>query len=204
MLPSHFLNYDAKGDWHYDLISAFIKSVRGSDPDAALYYLAWMLAGGEEPLFIARRLLILASEDVGLANSRALIFAQAAYQAVKEIGMPEARIILAEAAIYLASSPKSNSAYLAIEKALSRVRAGKSREPVIPFHLRNSPTNFMKDLGYGKNYHYPHDHEHHFIYEKYLPEEVAQEEFYQPTTMGAEKSLAEYLAFLWPGRFGPR
>lgn len=201
LLSKNFINYDAKGDWHYDLISAFIKSVRGSDPDAAIYYLAWMLEGGEDPQFIARRLVILAAEDIGLANTMALNLAQSVFDAVRNIGMPEARILLSEAVIYLASSPKSNSAYLAIDKALKSVRDDNNNVPEIPLHLRNAPTGFMKDLGYGKNYKYPHKYKNHFVEETYLPKEKKSERFYQPTKNGSEQKLADHLHYFWPKRF---
>lgn len=200
-LSARSINYDASGDYHYDLISAFIKSLRGSDPDAAIYYLAWMLEGGEDPRFIARRLLILAAEDVGLANSRALELAQSAFQAVKDIGMPEARIILAEITIYLAASPKSNSAYLAIDRALSYVRSGKLKEPHIPLYLRNAPTKFMRDIGYAKGYKYPHDYPEHFVEEEYLSDKIPEKKFYTPTQEGLEGKILDYLQKRWPKRY---
>ena len=162
------IKFDRAGDYHYDTISAFIKSVRGSCPDAAVYYLALMLEGGEDIRFIARRLLILASEDIGLANPQALTIANSCFQAVEKLGMPEARIILSETTIYLAASPKSNSAYLAIDKALAHIRQNGACD--IPIHLRNAPTKLMKELGMGKDYKYPHDYENHFVKEEYLPE----------------------------------
>ncbi len=190
--------YDKTGEEHYNLISAFIKSIRGSDPDAAIYWMARMLEGGEDPLFIARRMLILASEDIGNASPNGLVLAEACFSAVDKIGMPEARIILAQCATYLASAPKSNAAYLAIEKALSDVK----NKPLyqVPLHLRNAPTDLMKEIGYGKEYKYPHDYEHHFIEENYLPEELKNQIYYQPSEQGQEKNLKERLKFLWNNR----
>lgn len=189
------LNYDKKGEQHYDLSSALIKSIRGGDPDAAIYWLARMLSGGEDPLFIARRLIISASEDIGLANPNALLLANNCFQSVHNIGMPEARIPLAETVIYLATSPKSNSAYLAINKAMHKV---KNSEPhVVPLHLRNAPTKLMKDLGYGKNYKYPHNFPHNFVLQPYLPEELTNEVFYTPQNNPAEKKIRENLRKWW-------
>ncbi|MDO8550020.1 MAG: replication-associated recombination protein A [Ignavibacteria bacterium] len=190
--------YDKGGEEHYNVISAFIKSVRGSDPDAALYWLARMLEGGEDPLFIARRLVVLASEDIGNASPNGLVLAEAAFEAVNKIGMPEARIILAQCTTYLASSPKSNAAYIGIEKALSEVK-NKPLFPV-PLHLRNAPTKLMKDIGYGKEYRYPHDYDNNFIAENYLPEELKGSQFYFPSENGQEKNLKERLKFLWRGK----
>ena len=190
--------YDKGGEEHYNVISAFIKSVRGSDPDGALYWLARMLEGGEDPLFIARRLVILASEDIGNASPNALVLAEAAFSAIDKIGMPEARIILAQCTTYLASSPKSNSSYLGIEKALSDVR-NKPLYPV-PLHLRNAPTKLMKEIGYGKEYKYPHEHKDHFIEEDYLPKELTKTQYYNPTDIGHEKNLKERLMALWKNR----
>lgn len=190
--------YDKGGEEHYNIISAFIKSLRGSDPDAALYWLARMLEGGEDPLFIARRMVILASEDIGNASPNALVLAEAAFSAVDKIGMPEARIILAQCATYLASCPKSNASYMGIEQALSDVR-NKPLEPV-PFHLRNAPTNLMKEIGYSKGYKYPHDYENHFLEETYLPESFQKVQYYFPTEIGQEKKLKEWLKFLWKDR----
>jgi putative ATPase len=187
--------YDKAGEEHYNVISAFIKSVRGSDPDAALYWLARMLVGGEDPLFIARRLVVLASEDIGNASPNGLVLAEAAFSAVDKIGMPEARIILAQCTTYLASSPKSNAAYLGIEGALSDVK-NKPLYPV-PAHLRNAPTKLMKDLGYHKSYRYPHDFDNHFILENYLPKELSDSQYYLPTENGQEKSLKERLKLFW-------
>jgi putative ATPase len=187
--------YDKAGEEHYNVISAFIKSVRGSDPDAALYWLARMLEGGEDPLFIARRLVVLASEDIGNASPNGLVFAEAAFEAVNKIGLPEARIILAQCVTYLASSPKSNASYIGIEKALEDVR-NKPLFPV-PIHLRNAPTKLMKDIGYGKEYKYAHDYENHFIEENYFPDELKGSQYYIPTENGQEKNLKDRLKSLW-------
>src|SRR5574338_119027 len=187
--------YDKGGEEHYNIISAFIKSVRGSDPDAALYWMARMLEGGEDPLFIARRLIVLASEDIGNASPNALVLAEAAFSAVNKIGMPEARIILAQCVTYLSSSPKSNASYLGIENALAEVR----NNPLVPvpLHLRNAPTKLMKDIGYHKNYKYAHDFENHFVEENYLPDNLKTKQFYFPTEIGQEKRLKDCLKFLW-------
>jgi putative ATPase len=190
--------YDKAGEEHYNVISAFIKSVRGSDPDAALYWLARMIEGGEDPLFIARRLLVLSSEDIGNASPNGLVLAEAAFSAVDKIGMPEARIILAQCTTYLASSPKSNASYMGIEKAFEDVR----NLPLygVPIHLRNAPTKLMKAIGYGKDYKYAHDYEHHFVMENYLPEEIKDKQYYFPTDIGQEKTLKERLKMLWKGK----
>jgi putative ATPase len=192
------ITYDKGGEEHYNVISAFIKSVRGSDPDAALYWLARMLEGGEDPLFIARRLVILASEDIGNASPNGLVLAEAAFGAVDKIGMPEARIILAQCTTYLASSPKSNASYLGIEKAMGEVK----NKPLyaVPLHLRNAPTKLMKQIGYGKEYKYPHDFDNDFVVENYLPEELKDSQFYFPGVNGQEKNLKERLKFLWKGK----
>ena len=187
--------YDKGGEEHYNVISAFIKSIRGSDPDAGLYWMARMLEGGEDPLFIARRLIILASEDIGNASPNALVLAEAAFSAVDKIGMPEARIILAQCVTYLASSPKSNASYLGIESALNEVR-NNPLNPV-PLHLRNAPTKLMKDIGYHKNYKYAHDFDNHFVEENYLPDDLKNKQFYFPTEIGQEKRLKDWLKFLW-------
>lgn len=193
-LIAHYLQqnpavYDKGGEMHYDIISAFIKSVRGSDPDAALYWLARMIEGGEEPRFIARRLVILAAEDIGLANPNALLIAQSAFDAVDKIGWPEGRIPLAEATIYLACSPKSNSAYLAIDQALAYVRNNPAHP--VPMHLRNAPTELMQELGYGKDYIYPHDYPGHFVDQQYLPDALLGSYFWQPADNPHEERLAE-------------
>jgi putative ATPase len=187
--------YDKSGEEHYNVISAFIKSIRGSDPDAALYWMARMLEGGEDPLFIARRMVILASEDIGNASPNALVLAESTFSAVHKIGMPEARIILAQCATYLASSPKSNASYLGIDKAISEVR--NNEQFSVPLHLRNAPTKLMKDIGYGKKYKYAHDFSNHFVEENYLPEELKGKQFYFPTENGQEKKIKEWLKFLW-------
>lgn len=190
--------YDKTGDYHYDTISAFIKSVRGSDPDAAIYWLATMLEGGEKPEFIARRLVILASEDIGNADPQGLSIATAGFQAVHMIGMPEAAITLAQVTTYLASAPKSNASYMALKQAQGVIKNKGTAS--VPMHLRNAPTQLMKNLDYGKNYEYPHDHPEHFIDADYLPENVT-ESFYNPTQLGYEKYISERLSKLWPSRF---
>jgi len=185
------LYYDKHGDAHHDTISAFIKSVRGSDPDAAVYYLARMLEAGEDPLFIARRLIILASEDIGNANPAGIMVATSAFQAVHAIGMPEARIVLAQATTYLACSEKSNRSYVAINSAQEEVRNSGSLP--IPIEIRNAPTQLMKNLGYGKNYLYPHDHELGWVQFDYLPEEIRGKQFYVPSAHGNEKKFTDFL-----------
>jgi putative ATPase len=196
-LQSRSQLYDKTGDYHYDTISAFIKSVRGSDPDAAVYWLAVMLEGGEKPEFIARRLVILASEDIGNADPHGLNVATAGFQAVHMIGMPEAAIVLSQVTTYLASAPKSNASYRAIIKAQQTVK--DKGTPGVPLHLRNAPTDLMKSAGYGENYVYPHDYPEHFVDVDYFPEGT-QEIFYQPTTMGHEKFIRQRLSKLWPKR----
>jgi putative ATPase len=185
------LYYDKKSESHYDTISAFIKSVRGSDPDAAVYYLARMIEGGEDPVFIARRLMILASEDIGNANPAALMLATSAFQATHAIGMPEARIVLAQATTYLACSEKSNRAYQAIEEALETVRQTGNLD--IPMHIRNAPTKMMKDWGYGKGYDYPHSHAEGWVAVQYLPDRLKDKRFYKPSQHGSEKKFEEFL-----------
>jgi putative ATPase len=192
------LLYDKKGDYHYDTISAFIKSIRGSDPDAAVFYLARMLEAGEDPVFIARRLIILASEDVGNAEPYALSLANAGLQAVHAIGMPEAKIVLSQVATYLASCPKSNAAYLASNKAWKDVQDHSTLQ--VPLHLRNAPTELMKRMNYGTKYKYPHDFPHHFIEENYLPDKLKNTIYYEPTEQGREKLLKERLDKLWNKR----
>ena len=186
--------YDKSGEQHYDIISAFIKSVRGSNPDAAVYWLARMLDAGEDIKFIARRLIILASEDIGLANPNALLLANACFDAISKIGMPEARIILSEITIYLATSPKSNSAYLAIDKALALVK--ETGNLPVPLHLRNAPTQLMKNLNYGKDYKYPHDFPNNFIEQQYLPDKLNSETIYEAGQNRKEKTITDYLNFL--------
>jgi putative ATPase len=194
-LQENMAIYDKNGEMHYDIISAFIKSVRGSDPDAAVYWLARMLAGGEDIKFIARRLVILASEDIGLANPNALLMATNCFQAVNMIGMPESRIILSETTIYLAASPKSNSAYAAINEALQTVQ--RTGNMAVPLHLRNAPTSLMKDLGYGENYKYAHNYEDHFVRENYLPEDLETPHFYQPGENPREEEMRTRLDKMW-------
>ena len=188
--------YDKGGEMHYDVISAFIKSVRGSDPNAAVYYLARMLAGGEDPLFIARRLCILAAEDVGLANPNALLLANSTFQIVHTIGMPEARIPLAECTIYLASSAKSNSAYMAINEALEVAK--DTQMASVPLYLRNAPTQLMEELGYGDGYKYAHDYPGHFVDLEFMPDELKGRKFYEPADNKQEDVLKARLSGLWP------
>jgi putative ATPase len=194
-LQENMAIYDKNGEMHYDIISAFIKSVRGSDPDAAVYWLARMLEGGEDLKFIARRLVILASEDIGLANPNALLMATSCFQAIHMIGMPEARIILSETAIYLAASPKSNTAYAAIDEALETVR--KTGNLSVPLHLRNAPTSLMKEIGYGEKYKYAHNYSDHFVQEHYLPEKLDGQQFYQPGDNPREAEMRKRLSTLW-------
>ncbi len=188
--------YDKNGEMHYDIISAFIKSVRGSDPNAAIYYLARMLSAGEDPLFVARRLCILAAEDVGLANPNALLLANACFDIVSKIGMPEARIPLAETTIYLASSPKSNSAYMAINKAMEYVK--KDATASVPLYLRNAPTKLMEELGYADGYKYAHDYPGHFTDLEFMPETLKGTVFYEPSSNKHEDALKNYLESCWP------
>jgi putative ATPase len=190
--------YDKSGEMHYDIISAFIKSIRGSDPQAAVYYLARMVEGGEDPKFIARRMLILASEDIGLANANALLMADATFRAVENIGWPESRIILSQCAIYLATSPKSNSAYMAIDAAIAEVR--NSGDLSIPMHIRNAPTKLMKDLGYGEEYKYAHSYEGNFVYQQFMPESLAGATFYEPGNNAKEAQVREWLKARWGDR----
>ena len=200
-LQQNIALYDKNGEQHYDVISAFIKSVRGSDPNAAIYYLARMLAGGEEPRFIARRLVILASEDIGLANPNALLLANACFDTVHKIGMPEARITLAETTIYLATSPKSNSAYAAINEALAFVSKDNQLRPV-PLHLRNAVTDLMKKEGYGAEYKYAHDFDGGFVNQEFMPDTLAGKQFYHPTTSNpTEQKIAARMAELWGDKY---
>lgn len=200
-LQQNIALYDKDGEQHYDVISAFIKSVRGSDPNAAIYYLARMLAGGEEPRFIARRLVILASEDIGLANPNALLLANACFDTVHKIGMPEARITLAETTIYLATSPKSNSAYMAINEALAFVQKDTNNRPV-PLHLRNAVTDLMSREGYGKEYKYAHDFAGNFVTQEFMPDTLVGKQFYHPnTTNSTEKNIATRIEELWQGKY---
>lgn len=195
-LQENIAIYDKGGEMHYDIISAFIKSVRGSDPNAAIYYLARMLEGGEDPLFIARRLCILAAEDVGLANPNALLLADSCFRIVHNIGMPEARIPLAEATIYLASSPKSNSAYMAINEALEVAKSTQMSS--VPLYLRNAPTKLMSDLGYSDGYRYAHDYPGHFVDLEFMPEDLAGRRFYEPADNRQEDTHRARLESLWP------
>ena len=198
-LQQNPLAYDKDGEMHYDIISAFIKSIRGSDPDAAIYYLSRMIEGGEDPLFIARRLVISASEDIGLANPNALLLANAAFDAVNKIGMPEGRIPLAEATVYLATSPKSNSAYMAVDNALQFVR--QSGNLPVPLHLRNAPTKLMEQLGYHKGYQYAHDFDGNFVNQQYLPDGAQSQHFWHPQDNPSESKLQQRMESLWGDRF---
>jgi len=192
--------YDKDGEIHYDIISAFIKSIRGTDPDGAIYWLARMVAGGEDPKFIARRLIISASEDIGLANPNALLLANACFDALHKIGWPEGRIILAETTIYLATSPKSNSAYLAIDEAIALVN--KTGNLPVPLHLRNAPTKLMKELNYGKTYKYAHDYENNFVEQQFLPDEIKNQCIWKAQENPTENSIKQRLRTLWKNRFG--
>lgn len=198
-LQQNPLAYDKGGDMHYDIISAFIKSIRGSDPDAALYWLARMIEGGEDPKFIARRLVISASEDVGLANPNALLLANAAFDAVNKIGWPEGRIPLTEATVYLATSPKSNSAYLAVDEALACVR--KTGNQPVPLHLRNAPTQLMKSLGYHDGYKYAHDFPDHFVEQQYLPDQLKDSRFWHAQHSPSEEKQYQWMLRCWGDRF---
>ena len=193
------VHYDKTGEQHYDIISAFIKSIRGSDPNAAVYWLARMIEGGEDVKFIARRLLILASEDIGNANPTALILANNTFQAVSIIGHPESRIILSQCAIYLANSPKSNASYLAIGNAQELVR--KTGDLSVPLPLRNAPTKLMKDLDYGKNYMYSHNFQNNFAYQEFLPEEISNTKLYEPGNNARENAFREFLKALWKEKY---
>ncbi|MFA8449513.1 MAG: replication-associated recombination protein A [Bacteroidales bacterium] len=191
--------YDKEGEMHYDIISAFIKSIRGSDPNAAVYWLARMVDAGEEPKFIARRLIILASEDIGLANPNALLMANTCFDSIQKIGWPEARIILAQTCIYLATSPKSNSAYMAINHAQSIVK--EKGNLGVPLHLRNAPTKLMKDIGYGKEYKYSHNFPNHFVEQEFLPEQISGSSFYEAANNSRETKTKEYMKFLWKEKY---
>lgn len=198
-LQQNPLAYDKQGEMHYDIISAFIKSIRGSDPDAALYWMARMIEGGEDPQFIARRVVISASEDIGLANPNALLLANAAFDTVMKIGWPEARIALAEAVVYLATSPKSNSAYLGINAAIARVR--ETGNLPVPLHIRNAPTHLMAELGYHDGYKYPHDYPGHFTSQQYLPSEIQNERFWHAQHSPNEEKLYNWMVTCWGDRF---
>jgi putative ATPase len=191
--------YDKNGEQHYDIISAFIKSMRGSDPNATVYWLARMVEGGEDPKFIARRMLILAAEDIGLANPNAMLLAQTCFEAVNVIGWPESRIILSEVAVYLATSPKSNASYMAIEGAIEAVR--EHGDLPVPLHIRNAPTKLMKDLGYHKEYKYAHSFEGNFIRDNFLPEEIKGMKFYDPGANPKEEEIRKRLADLWKDHY---
>ncbi|MBR5983605.1 MAG: replication-associated recombination protein A [Bacteroidales bacterium] len=193
-LQENMAIYDKSGEQHYDIISAFIKSIRGSDPDAAIYWLARMLEGGEDIKFIARRLIISASEDIGLANPNAMLIANACFEAIDKIGMPEARIPLAEATVYLATSPKSNSAYLAVDAALAKVK--ETGDLPVPLHLRNAPTALMKKLNYGADYKYAHDFENHYVDQQYLPDKLVETKFYEPAPNAKEEQIRKWMDFL--------
>lgn len=197
-LQQHPSAYDKNGELHYDIISAFIKSIRGSDPDAAIYWLARMVDGGEDPKFIARRLIISASEDIGLANPNALLLANAAFEAVEKIGWPEGRIVLAQVTIYLACSPKSNSAYLSIDQALQTVR--NTGNLPVPLHLRNAPTKLMADLGYGADYKYSHDYPNHFVKQQFMPDQLKDTRIWFGQDNPAEQKLRDRLSQLWENR----
>ncbi len=198
-LQENIALYDKNGEQHYDIASALIKSIRGSDPQAAVYWLARMLAGGEDPKFIARRLIISASEDIGLANPNALLLATNGFQAINVIGMPEARIILSEIVIYLATSPKSNSSYMAINAALQKV--DETGNLPVPLHLRNAPTKLMKDIGYGKEYQYAHSYSGNFVEQEFLPDKISRTVFYQPGENSKEKELLQKQNSLWKGKY---
>jgi putative ATPase len=198
-LQENIALYDKNGEQHYDIASALIKSIRGSDPQAAVYWLARMLAGGEDPKFIARRLIISASEDIGLANPNALLLATNGFQAINVIGMPEARIILSEIVIYLATSPKSNSSYMAINAALQKV--DETGNLPVPLHLRNAPTKLMKDIGYGKEYQYAHSYSGNFVEQEFLPDKISRTVFYQPGDNSKEKELLQKQNSLWKGKY---
>ncbi len=193
-LQENMAFYDKSGEQHYDIISAFIKSVRGSDPDAAIYWLARMLEGGEDIKFIARRLIILASEDIGLANPNAMLIANACFDAIDKIGMPEARIPLAEATVYLATSPKSNSAYLAVDAAIAKVK--ETGDLPVPLHLRNAPTSLMKKLNYGADYKYAHNFENHYVEQQYLPDKLVDAKFYEPAPNAKEEQIRKWMDFI--------
>jgi putative ATPase len=197
-LAQQRVRYDKDGEQHYDIISAFIKSIRGSDADAAVYWLARMIEGGEDPKFIARRLLISAAEDIGLANPTALIMANTTFQSIQTIGWPEARIILSECTIYLATSPKGNAAYLAIDEALAEVR--QSNDLPVPLHLRNAPTKLMKELGYGENYQYAHQFPGNFVQQQYLPDTLKDRSFFHAGSSKREQEIAQQIKQLWPNK----
>ncbi len=198
-VQTHTILFDKNGDFHYDVVSAFIKSIRGSDPNAAVYWLARMIEAGEDIKFIARRMLILAAEDIGIANPTALVLANNTFQAVSAVGYPEGRILLSQCALYLACSPKSNKAYKAIESALEKVRETGNLE--VPLPLRNAPTELMKELGYGKGYQYAHDYQNQFVDQEFLPELLSGIQFYDPGSNSKEKSIREFLKFRWKDKY---
>lgn len=200
VIQQNLAHYDRQGEMHYDIISAFIKSMRGSDPNAAVYWLARMIAGGEDPVFIARRMLIFASEDIGNANPNALLLANACFEAVTKIGYPECRITLSQCAVYLASSPKSNSTYAALNAAQEMI--GKTGDLPVPLHIRNAPTKLMKELNYGKGYQYAHDHPGNFVIQEFLPETIAGSTFYLPGNNPREQETRRQLHEKWQGKYG--
>jgi putative ATPase len=200
LAQKHIALYDKSGEQHYDIISAFIKSIRGSDPNAAVYYLARMVEGGEDVKFIARRMVILASEDIGNANPTALVMANNTFQAVDVIGYPEARIILSQCAVYLATSPKSNASYLAIENALAKIR--ETGDLPVPLSIRNAPTKLMKKLDYGKGYQYAHSYDGNFVNMEFLPDQITGTKFYNPGSNTREEELRKYLRALWKDKYG--
>ena len=200
MAQQHIAMYDKSGEMHYDIISAFIKSMRGSDPNAALYWLARMIEGGEDPKFISRRMLIMASEDIGNANPTALVIANACFQSVQVIGYPESNIILSQAAVYLATSPKSNSSYMAIWEAQELVK--KTGNLPVPLHLRNAPSKLMKELGYGKNYKYAHDYEQNFVPQEFLPEQIQNKKLFEPGNNPRENEMRKNLRNWWGDKYG--
>jgi len=200
VIQENLAKYDKTGEQHYDIISAFIKSIRGSDPNATVYYLGRMIAGGEDPKFICRRMIISASEDVGLANPNALLLAESAFRSIEKIGMPEGRIIMSQVAVYLACSPKSNASYMAINKALSTIK--NTGDLSVPLHLRNAPTKLMKSIGYGKNYKYSHDQDQNRPDQEYLPEEISGSQFYMPGNNPSEQKLTAVVRQKWKDKYG--
>jgi putative ATPase len=200
IVQKNLARYDKSGEQHYDIISAFIKSMRGSDPNAALYWMARMIVAGEDPNFIARRMLVLASEDIGIANPTAMIMANACMDAVKKIGYPECRLILSQTVIYLATSPKSNASYVAIDTAIAL--AEKTHHLPVPLHLRNAPTKLMKEIGYGKNYQYAHNHVGNFVQTQFMPDELKNEKLYEPSNNARENEIRKTLADWWKGWYG--
>lgn len=199
IIQANIVNYDKDGEMHYDIISAFIKSIRGSDPNGAIYWLARMIEGGEDPKFIARRLIISASEDIGLANANALVMANATFDAIAKIGWPEGRIVLAQCVIYLATSPKGNGSYMAINKAQELVR--QTGNLSIPLHLRNAPTKLMKDLGYGEDYKYAHNYENNFVNQEFLPHEVSGTNFFEAGSSAREQEIKKMISNLWGDKY---